>query len=242
MIRKGARIKGGFNPYMIEAEKLSKWDWEPPEGLTINALTDFERPFIPLDTALNLLAYGAPNFEIDFDDPNWPLAVARTTRAWKRLRSAAENGTVELIGGDIICERIDPNELRKGIYVLVPGKDNSIEPDLEKYTDEAFRGIFEGGLRPQFHCVQVDKATFGKWLSQQLTTWKKSKALPMTDEELRQWIHAKATELSGRPPIDTWEKCPELSARGVTRARFDGAWHELYPAPDRGRPRKKKLS
>jgi len=233
-------IQEGFDPRMIEGEELSKSDWEPPEGLTIKALQDFDRPFIPLDTVLNLLAYGVPNFEINYDDGNWPAVVARTMRAWNHLRVAAENGTVELIGGGIVGESIDANNLRKTTYVLVTGKDNAIEPDLERYSDDDFFKLFNGGARPQIHYVRVDKASLVKWLGEQLTTWEKSKALPMSDDDLCQWIRAKEAGLGNRPPIRTWENCPELSARRVTKARFEAIWRELYPSPEKGRRSKER--
>jgi hypothetical protein len=169
--------KPEFDPRILEAGELQNTEWEPPNNLTIATVTNCEGDTIPLKIALNLLAYGEPCFEVDMDNPDWPLSIAKKTRAWKHLRNAVKNGTVELYGGGSAGERIAADILNGSNYVLVPGEDNSIEPDIEGLPDGDLAAIFNRGPRRQIHRVHVDKASLVAWLKSQVETPNLKRAL-----------------------------------------------------------------
>ncbi|MGE0235270.1 hypothetical protein [Methylocystis sp.] len=192
-----------------------------------------------MNVVLNILAFGKPTFEIDMLAKHWPLSAARKTRAWRALFDAAKMEEIVLYAGEKRRERIDPGIFAGNSYDLVPDKNNSIEPAIDGYSDEAFAEIFRGGKRPQIHCVHVGKASFAAWLREQLKVAKAHTKPLMTEVELTKWIKAKECELGGRPRIRAWEDNKEFfQDRGIKKQHFERIWHELYPMANPGRPLK----
>ena len=155
------------DPRIEEAKQFEKTEWEPPGGLTITSLAEFGGSTIPLEAALNILVYGNPCFEVDMEQSDWPLTMAKKTRAWKMLCGVAQCSLVKLYGGDS-PKLIDPKIFDACEYYLVANKDNAIEKDLKRYSDDAFAAMFKGGPRNQIQCVHVDKQSLVTWLKSQI--------------------------------------------------------------------------
>lgn len=104
-------------------------------------------------------------------------------------------------------------------------------PDRREFPDD---GCFEG-MEIYVGVVLIAESFRGLWASAASVTGSQA----WTNDELTAWIREREKKGGARPPIRAWgENKALMTNRGVTKQRFENLWHELYPSPVKGRPRK----
>jgi len=223
------------DPRIIEAKELSQSDWEPPEGLTLAAVTKFNCHKLPLNVALNILAFGANDSKIYLENNDRLTQIALKTRAWRHLWKAGRSGCVHLYKSGSKATRINA-KFFDAEYSLVADEDNAIEPDIGYLTNNQFSALFSDRPRNQIHGVSVNTETFCKWLGEQLPTTNLERKLKIS---LQEAINKKDSPITQSEAQEIASKLGVKPAQKKSRLVLKELQGQQKPGP-RG-PRKKKI-